>query len=37
VEDHLEQQITQLLPEMILVRILDSLDRLGGFLDEVLH
>src|SRR5215212_5051617 len=31
-EDHLEQQITQLLPEMILICKLDGLDRLGCLL-----
>ena len=37
VEDHLEQQIAELLPKMIMVAGLDRLDRLAGLLDQVLH
>ena len=37
VEDHLQQQVAELLPEMIMVAGLDRLDRLGGLLDQVLH
>jgi len=36
-EDHLQQQVTQLLAQMILITGLDRLDRLGGLLDEVLR
>ena len=35
-EDHLEQQVAQLLAQMISVTGLDGLDRLGGLLDQVL-
>ena len=37
VEDHLEQQITELLSKMIFVSGLDGFDRLGSLLDQVLH
>jgi hypothetical protein len=36
-EDDLEQQITELLAEMILIPGLNGLDRLGSLLDEVLR
>jgi hypothetical protein len=36
VEDHLEQQITELLAKMILIGDLDSLDCLSGLLDQIL-
>ena len=37
VEEHLEQQITELLSKMILVPGLNGFDRLGSLLDQVLH
>jgi hypothetical protein len=36
-EDHLQQQVTQLLAQMIAIAGLDCLDRFGGLLDEVLR
>jgi len=37
VEDHLQQQVAELLPKMILVSVLDRLDQLAGLLDQILH
>ena len=36
-EDHLKQQVTQLLAKMILVTALDGFDGFGGLLDQILH